>query len=57
MARPKKLKAAERLNLLINGKSKKRIVKLAFDRNISIGRLLENLVDAELEKEGAVAGK
>lgn len=55
MARPKKLTAPERLNLLINGSSKKRAVKLAFKRNISVGQLLENLVTAEIEREGAAS--
>ena len=52
MARPKKLTAPARLNLLLNGKSKKRAIKLAFERNISVGLLLEQLVDAELARNG-----
>ena len=49
MARPKKLKAPERLNLLIDGRSKKNAFRLACDRRISIGRLFEQLIDAEIQ--------
>ena len=52
MARPNKLTDPKRLNLLLNGKSKRKAIKLAFDRKISVGRLLEELVEAELSKNG-----
>jgi hypothetical protein len=50
MARPKKLTAAKRLNLLLNGVAKKRIIQLAFERKISAGQLFETLVNAEFAK-------
>jgi mannitol/fructose-specific phosphotransferase system IIA component (Ntr-type) len=51
MPRPKKLKTPSRLNLLVEGQSKKAAFRLACDRRISIGHLFEQLVDAEEKRE------
>jgi hypothetical protein len=53
MARPRTLKNPKRLNLLLNAAAKRKAIKMAFDREISIGKLLEQLVEAELQKEAA----
>lgn len=50
MARPTKLINPQPLNLLMNAKAKAHAQKLAFQRNISVGLLLEQLVVAEMEK-------
>jgi hypothetical protein len=54
MARPKKLTDPKRLNLMLSAKAKRKAFKLAFDREISVGKLLETLVEAELQR-GATA--
>jgi hypothetical protein len=57
MARPKRLKTPASLNLLVEKRSKQAAFRLACHQKISVGRLFEQLVEAEETriKEGAVA--
>jgi hypothetical protein len=50
MARPKRLKSPARVQLLMDAKSKRDAFKLAFERRISLGRLVEELVEAERKR-------
>jgi len=47
MARPKRLKTPTSLNLLVEKRSKQTAFRLACNRKISVGRLFEQLVEAE----------
>ena len=49
--RPREIKRPTRLNLLIEKSAKEKAIKLAYGRRISVGNLLENLVEKEIKRE------
>jgi hypothetical protein len=49
--RPRVIKRPSRLNLRIEKSAKQKAIKLAYGRGISIGSLLEHLVDDEIQRE------
>jgi hypothetical protein len=55
MARPKRIKAAARLELLIERAVKRDAFAIATRNRISISRLFELLVEAEKTRNGRVA--
>jgi hypothetical protein len=51
LGRPRMMKRPSRLNLVIEEAAKEKAMKLAYGRGISIGSLLETLVDNEIKRE------
>jgi hypothetical protein len=50
MARPKRMKSPARLDVVIERKSKRDAFALAMKREVSVGRLFEQLVEAEKQR-------
>ena len=50
MARPKRMKSPARLDVVIERKSKRDAFALAMKREVSVGRLFEQLIEAEKQR-------
>ena len=56
MALPRKIKRTARLNLMTTDKAKREAFELAYGRDISVGKLFEELVAEEKARLNRIAG-